>query len=137
MTPFNRRQSTQLMTAAQRGNLMVLPNMHLYQLCTGQLDLDYLYSVAGVFNIAGALANARRRRELERQIDAAQRIMEDLIAAVRLPTADEASVLKAAFLRADRFISLQRKADIARAIAYVDRRIQAQSRAAPDAPGQA
>lgn len=124
---IDRRQSTQLMTASERRNLMVLPHMHLHQICTDQLDLEYLHTIAGVFNIAGALANARRRRDLELEIDEAQLIMEDLIATVRLPTEVERAVLKAAFIRADHFITMQRKPDIARAIAYVDRRIQEQS----------
>lgn len=124
---INRRQSTQLMTASERSNLMVLPNMHLHLICAGQLDLEYLHTIAGLFNIAAALANARRRRDLEREIDEAQLIMEDLIATVRLPTEDESAVLKAAFIRADHFISMQRKPDIARAIAYVDQRIHGRS----------
>lgn len=119
----NRSQAKLLMTNQEQTNLLVVPRMHLQQILSGELELEHLYSVAGVFNIAAALANYRHLRELELVFDRAQATVAILIQEFRKPTADEGPVITAAFNAADRLIRKQKKPDLARAIAYVDRRI--------------
>lgn len=119
----NRTQATKLMTQRERTDLMVAPRLHLQMILGGQLEPEYLHSVAGVFNIAGALANYRRRRELEERFDRAQLIMAILIEELRAPTTEEAQLVTDSFNAADRLLSCQNKTDLAKVIAYVDRRI--------------
>jgi len=111
------------MKPAEQTDLMVVPRMHLQMLLGGQLELEYLYSIAGVFNIASALANYRRRRELEEAFDRAQLIMAKLIQEFSIPTDEEALQITNSFNAADRLIRTQTKPDLAKVIAYVDRRI--------------
>lgn len=118
-----RSQASKLMTRSEQTDLMVAPRLHLQMILGGQLDLEYLHSVAGVFNIAGALANYRHRRELEEAFDRAQLIMASLIQEVRAPTGEEAQQVTDSFNAADRLLRCQTKTDLAKVIAYVDRRI--------------
>ncbi len=118
-----RSLAKQLMTNTEQTDLLIVPRLHLQAGLSGQFELEHLYSLAGVFNIAGTLANYRHRRELEAVFDAAQQIVAVLIRDVRSPTDDEAKVVIEGFNAADRYIRKQRKPDLARAIAYVDRRI--------------
>lgn len=119
----NKSQAAKLMNLAEQTDLMVAPRLHLQMILGGQLDLEYLHSVAGVFNIAGALANYRHRRELEETFDRAQLIMANLIQDLRAPTEDEAQQVTDSFNTADRLLRSQKKTDLAKVIAYVDRRI--------------
>lgn len=119
----NRTQATKLMRPAEQTDLMVAPRLHLQMIISGQLDLEYLHSVAGVFNIAGALANYRHRRELEEAFDRAQLIMASLIQDFRAPTDEEVQQITDSFNAADRLLRCQKKPDLAKVIAYVDRRI--------------
>lgn len=119
----NRTQATKLMSRSEQTDLMVAPRLHLQMILGGRLDLEYLHSVAGVFNIAGALANYRHRRELEEAFDKAQLIMANLIQDLRAPTEEEAQQVTDSFNAADRLLRSQKKTDLAKVIAYVDRRI--------------
>lgn len=119
----NRSQATKLLKPTERTELMVAPRLHLQMILAGQLDLEYLHSVAGVFNIASALANYRHRRELEESFGRSQLIMANLIQELRLPTDNETLQVTSSFNAADRLISSQNKTDLAKVITYVDRRI--------------
>ena len=111
------------MTRSEHTDLMVAPRLHLQMILANQLDLEYLHSVAGVFNIAGALANYHHRRELEEAFDRAQLIMANLIQEFRAPTEEEGRRITDSFNAADRLLRSQTKPDLAKVIAYVDRRI--------------
>jgi len=119
----NRSQASKLMTRSEQTELLVVPRLHLQMIIGGQLDLEYLHSVAGVFNIAGALSNYRHRRELEEAFDRAQLIMASLIQDFRVPTDEELHQITDSFNVADRLLRSVKKPDLAKVIAYVDRRI--------------
>lgn len=120
-----RRPDNPWLRSNQQTDLMALPHMHLRLLLDGHFDADYLHTLAGLFNIAAAMANRRRIRPLEQVIDSAQRIVLQLMAECRLPNDEEGVELQAAVGAADRFICRQKKSDLTAAIAYVDRRIAA------------
>lgn len=133
---LRRRPESPWLRSNQKTDLMALPHMHLTRLLEGHLDADYLATLAGLFNIAAALANRRRLQDLEVAIDAAQQIVLQLMADFRVPSEAEGVDLQAAVVLADRLICRQSKKDLAEAIAYVDRRIAAgRTVTCPNQPG--
>lgn len=122
-----------LLSPNQRTSLLIAPRLHIAMLLSGAVDPEYFDSVAGALNIANALAAKRQRGDLVAIFDAALGELQRLIAEQRAPDVDQGRMLRHAFNAADQIISLTRREDLARAVAYVDRRI-ASERAATEAP---
>jgi hypothetical protein len=102
---------------------MLLPRMHL-QLLKTSVEREYLYSVAGVFNIAVALAYQRKNTQRQAQYETAQTLMATLIREMRVPSAEESNFLYQCFNQADRYIGIQTKIALIRAIELVDKAIE-------------
>lgn len=110
-----------LLSQREITNLMVLPWTHFGLLKSGVFDIDYLFTLAGLFNIAGSMANLKRKKELEGQFSSIQQVVARLIANEQLPNEDEVRQIAEAMVAADRYLSKQTKPDLAKVIAYVDR----------------
>jgi translation initiation factor 2B subunit (eIF-2B alpha/beta/delta family) len=89
------------------------------------VDINYLKSVAGVFNIVGVLAHMHRNGQLQGNVDTAQQVLLGLIEEKRPPTPEEATLLRQVFNQADRYIGIQNTVSMAKAIRYTDREIAA------------
>ena len=105
-------------------HIMLIPHLHLAQLlATGEWHYLYVASVAGVFNVALALAYINKDR---RSINFYSGIQELLLAvgngqAFGHP---EKRRLRTVFAEADKYICGQNKADILTAIRMVEYQIQ-------------
>lgn len=119
------RPVAKLLTPAQHADLMIAPRLHLELILRHTVDMHYLQSIAGVFNIVGVLAHMHRNAPLQDNIDAAQQVLLGLIEGKRPPTPDEANLLRQVFNQADRYIGLQNTIALAKAIRYSDREIAA------------
>lgn len=119
------RPPSTLIAPAQHDDLMLAPRLHLQMLLEGQHSADYLHSVAGVLNIAAALAQLHGHAQAQTQYSAAQAIMRALIDANRGPTTREGAHLVAAFNAANALLRRQTTHHLGRAITYVDRMIAA------------
>ena len=62
------------LTAKQKADIVIAPRMHLQMLLAGQYDVDYACSLAGVFNLSGALSHMYERNDLEQTFDGSQRM---------------------------------------------------------------
>jgi hypothetical protein len=89
----------------------------------GQYDVDYACSLAGVFNLSGALCHLYGRNELEQTFDVAQELIVCLIREERAPTDDEGQSLAEAFNLADAWITMQNTASLMKAVDYVEREL--------------
>ena len=119
-----RKKSSPYLAPEQFANLMVLPWVHFGMLKAGELELEYLYSLAGIFNIVGALANRQRKREMEDAVSAAQTVVSRLLEDCRCPDQGEIQQIAQTLQASDRYLARQQKRDIAIAIAYVERCIE-------------
>lgn len=117
----NKSQVTRLLTKKERDELLVLPRMHITLLLDGNFDLNYLHSVAGMFNVAIALATLRRRENATAEFNRVQDLMANLIFQSRLPEGEERGQILAALDAAERLIALETRQNILKAVAYVDR----------------
>ena len=117
------RPISSLITPAQHAELMLMPRMHLEMVLTQAINLNYQQSVLGVFNLGVALSHLRGKPQLQDQFEAAQQVMVNLIKGPRGPTADEGLLLSRCFNTADRMIGIQSRANLIRAIEFVDQRI--------------
>ena len=111
------------LTAKQRADIVIAPRMHLQMLLAGQYDVDYACSLAGVFNLSGALCYLYWRNELEETFDVAQELIVCLIREGRAPTDDEGRSLAEAFNLADAWITMQNTASLMKAVDYVEREL--------------
>ena len=100
---------------------MVLPWMHFDLLKNGVFEHEYACTLAGIFNIAGSMANLKKVADLESQFSQAQIVIAQLLKQSRCLEEAEGQQIATALQSADRFIAKQTKSDIARVIAYVDR----------------
>ena len=119
--PGFRENRSIFMRPNERTNLMVLPWMHFDLLKNGVFDHDYARTLAGIFNIAGPMANLKKVADLESQFSQAQMVVAQLIKQSRSLDATEGQQIATALQSADQFLAKQTKSDIARVIAYVDR----------------
>jgi hypothetical protein len=111
------------LTAKQKADIVIAPRMHLQMLLAGQYDVDYACSLAGVFNLSGALCHLYGRNELEQTFDVAQELIVCLIREERAPTDDEGQSLAEAFNLADAWITMQNTASLMKAVDYVEREL--------------
>ena len=111
------------LTAKQKADIVIAPRMHLQMLLAGQYDVDYACSLAGVFNLSGALCHLYGRNELEQTFDVAQELIVCLIREERAPTDDEGQSLAEAFNLADTWITMQNTASLMKAVDYVEREL--------------
>ena len=111
------------LTAKQKADIVIAPRMHLQMLLAGQYDVDYACSLAGVFNLSGALCHLYGRNELEQTFDVAQELIVCLIREVRAPKGDEGQSLAEAFNLADAWITMQNTASLMKAVDYVERQL--------------
>ncbi|MFZ3037945.1 MAG: hypothetical protein WA112_11855 [Rugosibacter sp.] len=111
------------LTAKQKADIVIAPRMHLQMLLAGQYDVDYACSLAGVFNLSGALCHLYGRNELEQTFDVAQEFIVCLIREERAPTDDEGQSLAEAFNLADAWITMQNTASLMKAVDYVEREL--------------
>ena len=92
-------------------------------LLAGQYDVDYACSLAGVFNLSGALSHMYERNDLEQTFDLAQELIVCLIREERVPTDDERQLLAEAFNLADAWITMQNTVTLMKAVDYVEREL--------------
>lgn len=92
-------------------------------LLAGQYDVDYAYSLAGVFNLSGVLSHMYERNDLEQTFDLAQEIIVCLIREGRAPKGDEGQSLAEAFNLADAWITMQNTVSLMKAVDYMDREL--------------
>lgn len=111
------------LTAKQKADIVIAPRLHLQMLLAGQYDVDYACSLAGVFNLSGALCHLYGRNELEQTFDLAQELIVCLIREGRAPTDGEGQSLAEAFNLADAWITMQNTATLMKAVDYVDREL--------------
>lgn len=105
---------------------MLMPRMHLQMLVHGQeFVLDYLQTIAGVFNIAIAIAHKKSSGIRQSKFESGQRIVEALIRDGRVPTEAEALNLCAVFNEADRYLGVQTRSALIGAIATVEAAVKA------------
>ncbi|MFZ2972956.1 MAG: hypothetical protein WA049_09965 [Ferribacterium limneticum] len=109
------------LTAKQKADIVIAPRMHLQMLLAGHYDVDYACSLAGVFNLSGALCHLYGRNELEQTFDVAQELIVCLIRECRAPTDDEGQSLAEAFNLADAWITMQNTTSLMKAVDYVER----------------
>ena len=105
-------------------HIMLIPHLHLAQLvATGEWDNQHVASVAGVFNVALALAYINKDR---RSINFYSGIQNLLLAIANGHAFGEAEKrrLRMVFSQADKYICAQRKTDILTAIRMVEHQIQ-------------
>jgi len=117
------RPIAKLLTAKQKADIVIAPRMHLQMLLAGQYDVDYAYSLAGVFNLSGVLSHMYERNDLEQTFDLAQEIIVCLIREGRAPKGDEGQSLAEAFNVADAWITMQNTVNLMRAVDYMDREL--------------
>lgn len=130
------RQVAKPLTAKQKADIVIAPRMHLQMLLAGQYDVDYACSLAGVFNLSGALCHLRGRNELEQAFDLAQELIVCLIRDGRAPIGAEGRSLAEAFNLADAWITMQNTATLMKAVDYVERELGKKDRqGGPDALG--
>lgn len=122
----DKRARAKLLSPNQRTSLLVAPRLHMAMLLSGAVDAEYFDSLAGALNIANALAAKRQRGDLVATFDAALGELQQLIAEQRAPDPEQGKTIRHAFNAADQIISLTSREDLARAVAYVDRRIASQ-----------
>lgn len=82
--------------------------------------LDYLYSVMGVFNIAFAVAYLQKDFPNKQQFTSAQIILMRLIEEHRSPDQDVGNSLRQCFNQADRYIGIQNRVSLLRAIEFTN-----------------
>ncbi|MBK7462158.1 MAG: hypothetical protein IPJ50_04985 [Betaproteobacteria bacterium] len=111
------------LTAKQKADIVIAPRMHLQMLLAGQYDVDYACSLAGVFNLSGALSHMYERNDLEQTFDLAQELIVCLIREERVPTDDERQLLAEAFNLADAWITMQNTVTLMKAVDYVEREL--------------
>ena len=111
------------LTAKQKADIVIAPRMHLQMLLAGQYDDDYACSLAGVFNLSGALSHMYERNDLEQTFDLAQELIVCLIREERVPTDDERQLLAEAFNLADAWITMQNTVTLMKAVDYVEREL--------------
>ena len=110
-----------LISPNEHATIMLLPRMHLELMLNQAVELKYQQSVLGIFNIAVAIAHFQENEAMQRQYQAAQDVMVQLIREERQPTAAERAFLLQCFNVADRTIGIQNKVQLVRAIEFVDR----------------
>lgn len=111
------------LTAKQKADIVIAPRMHLQMLLAGHYDVDYACSLAGVFNLSGALSHMYERNDLEQTFDLAQELIVCLIREERVPTDDERQLLAEAFNLADAWITMQNTVTLMKAVDYVEREL--------------
>lgn len=105
-------------------HIMLIPHLHLSQLvATGEWENLHVASVAGVFNVALALAYINKDR---RSINFYSGVQDLLLAIANGHPFGETEKrrLRTVFSQADKYICAQRKADILTAIRMVEYQIQ-------------
>lgn len=127
-----KRPASKMISPAQHGSLMVLPRMHLNLLLGGNVDRQYMATLAGAFNIAGSVGYFHRRNDIVDTMAGAQEIMARLIEEFRAPDIDEGQTLTAAMNIADRYIGVQQKHTLLKAATYVEAEIAAGRSVVPD-----
>lgn len=108
------------LTPKQRADLLIAPQLHMQMLLQNQFELDYLASIAGIFNLANVLAAQLNRNDLEAIFDTAQELLLRLIDAGRPPSADEAPSFLEAFAVASDWVTMQNTATLTRALRYAN-----------------
>ena len=101
-------------------DLMLGSRLHLEMVLTQPAVLDYMYSVMGIFNIAFALAYLQNNSHVLHQFEVAQMSLMGLIQEKRSPNQDEGNSLRQYFNQADRYIGIQNRATLVRAIGLVN-----------------
>lgn len=112
------------LTVTEAAKLLVIPRMHLNQLMSGIFEPEYAATLGTIMNLAVALADWHKKEHLIGPFERGQVIVARLLMDKRPPSADEASELAIYFDAADRFICQQRKVILAKAISYVERRLE-------------
>jgi hypothetical protein len=105
-------------------HIMLIPHLHLAQLlATGELHNYHVASVAGVFNVALALAYINKDR---RSINFYSGIQDLLLAIANGHVFGDAEKrrVRTVFAEADKYLCAQRKADILTAIRMVEYQIE-------------
>lgn len=108
------------LTPKQKAGIVIAPRMHLQLLLAGQYDINYICSLAGVFNLACALALILERKDLEPTFDGAQEIILRLIQEARAPIDEEGRTLTETFNLADAWITMQNTSTLMRAVAFTE-----------------
>ena len=120
-----RRPASKMLTPQQHTNLLVRARMVLQLLLSGDADPEYLATIAGIFNIAGAVGYLHRREDIVDVMATAQTIMSHLVADRRPPDPDEATTIKSSFNIADHYIGVQQKLTLLKATKYIEEEIAA------------
>ena len=115
------KKSSPFLSSKQFTGLMVLPWAHFGMLKSGVFERDYAFTLAGTFNIVGAVANRKKNREIETEVSAVQLVVAQLLAEARCPTESEVQQIAKALQAADRYLARQPKHDLVQSILYVER----------------
>ena len=97
-----------LLTKAEHNHLMLLP---------------YVHTLAGLFNIAGALASYRHNHKLLATINEAQGIVTSMLRGETSLLDAHKPILRTAVNRSRAYIEKASRADLARTVAWVDTQI--------------
>ena len=88
------------------------------------VHIEYQKSVLGIFNLGVAIAHLKGKSALQAQFEAAQLAVVKLIKEQRKPTQEEASFLSGCFNLVDPLVGIQNKANLIRAVEFVDLMIE-------------
>ena len=112
-----------LLTKAEHNNLMLLPYVHLALVLEGSADRQHVHTLAGLFNIAGALASYRHNHKLLATINEAQGIVTALLRGETSLLDAHKPILRTAVNRSRAYLEKASRADLARTVAWVDTQI--------------
>lgn len=111
------------LSAPEQVHLMLIPHLHLDRLLAGERDAGHVASVAGVFNVALAMAYLKKDRRAIQFYSGIQVLMLALASSSALSARDNTRLRKA-LAAADEFICQQHKADVLAAIRLVEHQIK-------------
>lgn len=119
-----RKAVGKLLSPASHEQLMVLPRVHLHMVLEGNLDGDYLATIAGVFNIVIALSHLQQKSDRQAFFERAQAIVLEMMRSQSLADDESQGILLQAFNQADYYIGIQQTRQIHRAMQLVEQSIQ-------------
>lgn len=111
------------LSAPEQVHLMLIPHLHLDLLLEGERDAGHIASVAGVFNVALAMAYLKKDRRAIQFYSSIQDLMLAVANGAPVQTRDKNRLCKA-LAAADEFICQQHKADVLAAIRLVEHQIK-------------
>ncbi|MEY4593157.1 MAG: hypothetical protein RIR18_2052 [Pseudomonadota bacterium] len=112
------RSVSYLLPPNQHTDLMVQPRMHWTLILSGNFETEYLLSLIGLFNIAGAIAFIKKSQDLVKRYSEAQTTLLSALKSKSL-SEDEISLIGSSLNHVDRYLGVQTKQTIRAAVEYV------------------